>query len=309
VTAWQGLVMASAMCTALSSALTGQPHSEANLRGAAGLVLAVSLSIALCGATTVAGLIHRKRRARWAIGDAGWPPPETPHSYAPRAAAGAIGLVLILLVCYHLAIGFDIHPLGRRTAALLLACTAGGGGAALLFLIERKWNVNLADIGMALISLAACCAAVAVLPTEPQSLDHRYPLIFNAVLFALALMSWLWCWLSCVWRQQLDGDVAWTTAGRMIEPAVRVSFFTAVAALVLAGLMTAWPRLSTVSTMDHSLGRIAAGTAGHLLLLWAILWSARRTRLASFIGLAVLSTISLVGFLYVRTGPLTSAAY
>jgi hypothetical protein len=61
--------------------------------------------------------------------------------------------------------------------------------------------------------------------------------------------------------------------------------------------------------MDHSIGRLVAGVAGHLLLLWAVLWGAHRVRQARFTGLAVLAVASLLVFVYVRTVPHTTGAF
>jgi hypothetical protein len=162
---------------------------------------------------------------------------------------------------------------------------------------------------MGLLSLALCCVAVMLLPAEPAALSVRYPLILNATLIALAVITWLWAWLSCVWHQQLDQGNAWTTAGWLIRPAQRLSFFAGMLGLALASLMTVWPRLVGMPDMDHSLGRIAAGVAGHLVLLWALLWCARRLRRRSFTALAFLSLASMLSFVYVRSLPLTTAVF
>ncbi|MHC4065829.1 MAG: hypothetical protein ACYSUQ_03670 [Planctomycetota bacterium] len=295
------------------AALLLHPSDRAPVSGWAGsasaLLLAETLAVVLCGFVTAQGVIRGRRRARWAHSDAVGPPADAPEWPGFRASCGALSLLLFLLVCYHLGVGFDVHPLGRRVAAILLMAASGGCGMALMFLVDRRWNLDLADIGLAHICLAACCAAVIVLPAEPVALGERYPLIFNAMVIALAATSWLWCWLSCVWQQQLDGGTAWTTAGRLIQPALRASFFSAVTALIVAWLMTIWPRLPAVSTMDHSFGRVAAGVAGHLILLWAVLWSARRTGKSSYIALAVLTAAGLVAFVYARTLPLITSAF
>lgn len=300
------LIVLAAALAALLFHRYGQTPAGGYARGAWGLVFAVTLALVLCVFVAIQGLIHRRLRTRWAGSGASCPPAEGPDWPGFRASCGGLGLVLVLLACYHLAVGFDVHPPGRRAAAILLMGALGGCGAALLVLADRRWSANLADVGMAQLCLAACCGAVAVLPSEPVALERRYPLIFNAILIALAVMTWLWCWLGRVWRQQLDGGTAWTTAGRMIEPAGRVSFFSGLTALVVAWLMAVWPRLPAVSTMDHSLGRIAAGVAGHLLLLWALLWSARRTRRLFFTSLALLAVASLLAFVYARTAPLAT---
>jgi hypothetical protein len=278
-------------------------------RSAWALLLAGGLAALLCGSVIVQGVLGRRRRARWLRTDPRRLVEPAPHWPGFRTSAAATGLVLILLICYHWVAGFDAEPVGRRLGALAMTCTAGGGAAALLFLLGRGWSLNLADIGMGLVCLAVCCAGVVVLPVSPTALVERHPLILNALLIGLALTTWLWNWLSCVWRQQLDAGVAWTTAGRMIAPATGMAFVAGAAALVVGSLMAVWPRLPMVSTMDHSIGRMVGGVAGHLLLLWAVLWGARRVGQARFVGLAVLAMVSLLAFVYVRTIPLTTSGF
>lgn len=278
-------------------------------RSAWALVLSGGLAGVLCGFVIVQGVLRRWQRARWLRTDPGRLLEAAPHWPGFRASCAAIGLVLVLLVCYHLVLGSDAEPVGHRLAALAMTCITAGSAAALLVLLGRGWSVNLADIGMGLVCVAACCAALTVLPGKPTALPQRFPLILNALLFGLALMTWLWNWLSCVWRQQLDAGVAWTTAGEMITPATRMAFLAGAVGLAVASMMIVWPRLPMVAAMDHSIGRLVGGVAGHLLLLWAALWGARRAGQARFIGLAVLAVISLVAFVYVRTVPLTTSAF
>lgn len=278
-------------------------------RGAGAPVLATGLAAVLTAAVITQALCASSRRTRLLRSDPRLtlaPPPAWP-GFATGCAA--VGLALVTIVCYHLGVGADTQPLGPRLTALLLTAVSGGSGVALLFLAGRSWGVGLAEIGMGLICLAACCAATMAVPAEPAALTRRYPLLFNAMLFALALMTWLWSWLSCVWRQQLDEGRAWTTAGRMIAPATRVSFSCGGVALVVTSAMTAWPRLATVGTMDHTLPRVAAGVAGHLFLLLALLWCARHVRQTRFVALAALTVLSMLAFVFVRTVPLKTAAF
>ena len=225
------------------------------------------------------------------------------------AGCGLVGLALLFLICYHLAIGVDTEPLGRRLTALLLAGVSAGSAAAVLVLLGRTWSLGLANVGMGLICLAVCCTAFIFVPSEPVDLARRYPLLFNALLFSLALMVWFWSWLSRVWVQQLDDGVPWTTAGRMIAPATNVAFACGVIAVAISSLMAIWPRLAVVPTMDHTIGRISAGVAGHLALLAAMLWSARKLNQPRFVVLAVLTTAAMLAFIYIRTVPLTTAVF
>ncbi len=273
------------------------------------LILPGGVAVLLCLLVAVREIVEARRRQRWFAREP-WRSPAPPLDWPGfTAACSAAGLLLALDVCYHLGTGFAGIPSRPRTAALVLACLAAGSGAGLLLLLRHARGGALAELGMALVSLAACCAAVVVVPDQPRALSLRYPLIFNAVLVGLAAVSWFWAWLACVWQQQLDGGQAWTTAGRLIRPARRLSFVAAFVALGAGVLMTVWPRLTVAPGMDDSLGRVTAGVAGHLALLWATLWCARRLRAGGFILLAAATVISLLAFIYLRTAPLTTAAF
>jgi len=273
------------------------------------LLVAILATLLLCAGVILQGAIHSRARQAWLRSGAPGPPGESPRWPGFRPFCGILGLVVLVLGCYHVGFGAAPALVGKCLGALLMGAACGASAAAMFALVSRSWSVNLADVGLALFNVAACCVAVALLPGQPGELALRYPLIFNAVLAALAVLTWFWCWLSRVWEQQLDGGVAWTTTGRMIGPARRVAFFAAVLALLVGWLMTVWPRLPGVSTMDDSFGRIAAGIAGHLALLWAALSGARRTRQPGFVVLALLTVAGMLAFVYVRSVPLTTAAF
>jgi len=285
-----------------------QTSAGVYVRSAWALALAAGLAAVLCGFVIARGVRRGSQRSRWMRTDPDRLLEPDPRWPGFRSSCTAVGLLLILLVCYHLLFGIDAEPVGQRLGALAMAVIAGAGAVALLVLLGRGWSVNLADVGMGLMSLAVCCVTLVVLSGRPADLSHRYPLILNALLVGLALMAWFWNWLRCVWLQQLHEGVAWTTAGKMIGPATRMAFIAGTAGLLVASLMAVWPRLSAIPAMDHSLGRMVCGVAGHLLLLWAVLWGARRVGQARFIGLAVLTAVSLLAFVYVRAVPLSAAA-
>jgi hypothetical protein len=109
-----------------------------------------------------------------------------------------------------------------------LVCAAAG--AVCVFMTYRRWSANTAGLGLSLLSLSAVfvsCAvtAVTVAPRDATEYAERIPTLFNAVLFALALMIAWWRWLANVWQQQLLGDIPWTTAGRMIPYNRHFRFF------------------------------------------------------------------------------------
>jgi hypothetical protein len=281
------------------------------VRSASSVALSLGLAITLCAFVSAQGLLWRRLRRRALLADPqpsvaadppGWP--------GFRLSAGAVGLILIFLSCYHFAAPVEIAPGGYRLTALSMTVVSAMGGAALFALVGRRWNEDLADAAMGLVSMAPCSAAIALLPATPASLSDRYPLIFNAVVIALAVMTSIWIWLARVWHQQLDPDAAgrpWTTAGRLVRPAGRFGFFTAAIALLVAFLMSIWPCIPTVAGSDDSLGRFVAGLGGYLMLTLILIRGARLTHRGSLSALSVLSILGMVGFIVVRLLPYASA--
>jgi len=125
-------------------------------------------------------------------------------------------------------------------------------------------------------------------------------MLFNAMLVALAVMAWLWGWLSGVWRQQLDDGKAWTTTGHMVGPAADFAFQAAGVGLIVALLMAAWPRMDAIGTGDDSMGRMLFGIGGHLLLILALLAGGRRTGRTRYGRAVVVTVLSLLLFIGVR---------
>jgi hypothetical protein len=265
-----------------------------------GLILAGVLAVVLCAAVIREGAVRSLRLARGLRRDPTLllePLPETPLLHT---AGSVIGAVLVLLAVLGLAVPLELRPGGYRLAALAHAFFALAGGIALFVLVWRRWSLARAELAMGLITLSVCLLAAACVPGAPQELQKRYPMIFNAMLIALAIMAWLWGWLSGVWRQQLDGPVAWTTTGHMVEPAAHFAFQAAGVGLIVALLMAAWPRLGAIGAGDDSLGRILFGIGGHLLLVLALLAGGRRTGRTRFGRTAVVAVLSLLIFIGVR---------
>lgn len=270
------------------------------------LVAIVGLSLVVTGFVAVQSIF--RGRARWRavrrnpdalLGEYGdWP--------GLRKSTGVIGILLVLLICFQTAVPPNVGPIGDTLSALITAVCAGATGGAVFSLLGRRWSVNLADTGMGLVTLAAASLAVAFVPSEPVALEARFPVVFNAYMFALAIMSWFWVWVGRVWRQQIDNGRAWTAGGRLAPLSERFAFFVACLALVLGSLMAIWPRLRPIATLDDSLGRVAAAVAAHLLLVLVLLWNGRMVQRSSFSALTVLVILSLVGFIAVRSWPLTS---
>ena len=275
-----------------------------------GLLLVTLVPAVATSILVVAERLWRARRRRALLASARWGLLEPIPSWSEgQVVCGVAGAVLILLLCYQLAVPADVWPgptsAGRATAVVRSAAAVVCASAILVH-VGRLWSVNLADIALALLTLAACTLATVFVPDEPRELDERYPLIFNAIVFALGLMTWVWGWLAEVWHQQLDQgvpdgrDPAWTTAGRLVPVNRRFSQVTGAGGLMVAAIMSVWPALRTVSADDDSLGRMSAGVAAHLLLLLASMRCARWTRRPAFRILSLFVLLSMVVFVVVR---------
>ena len=223
-----------------------------------------------------------------------------------RKTAGAIGLLLILLISYELASSPLTGSVTGRVRCIILTLCAASAGVAMFRLFVEKWSDNFADAAMGLLTLAAGSLSLVLLPAEPAAAASRFPLVFTSLLVAFAVMTWLWVWLGRVWCQQLDDGEAWTAGGRLSLSSAVFGFFVACVALVNGSVMAFWPRFRSVGVFDDSVGRMAAGMGGYLLLLLVLLWSRRTSGRAGFGILALLAVFSMLSFLAVRAGPLSS---
>ncbi len=267
------------------------------------LSLLVGLSLVLCVFIGMHGWF--RRRSMWMAvrtdPDALLGPIEEWPGF--RKAAGAMSVLVVLIVCYELA---SAGATGDRGWAVLVFVCAGASGVATFSLLGERWSVNLAEVGMGLVTLSVSVLMLSALPSYPRDSASRFPMVFNGLMIGLGLMAGFWVWIGRVWAQQLDGDVAWTTAGRISRLSAGFAFFVALLALVSGSVMAIWPRLRPVGVFDDTLGRMSAAVAGHLWLLLVVLWSGRRTGRTGFDALAFLVGLSLVGFVAVRAGPLAS---
>lgn len=274
------------------------------------LLLVTGLTVVLCGFVTAQWVL--RSRARWRAactnpdalldGFEEWP--------GFRKMAGAVSVLLILLICYELASVPSGGVVSGRLGALIISGCAGLSGAAVFSLLGLRWSVNLADAAMGLVTLGVAALGLTLLPSEPADAAARFPMIFNALMMAFAVMTWFWVWIGKVWRQQLDHGRAWTAAGRMAANSCpRFAFLAACLALSIGWLTAIWPRLRPIGVFDDSLGRVAASVAAHLTLLLAVLWSGRMTGRSSFGVLAILVVVSLVGVVVVRALPLSETVH
>jgi hypothetical protein len=266
------------------------------------LVAIVGLALIAGGFTRGHGLARARRRRRAAT--EGTAATEQDHEWRGlRTSVGAIGVVLVLLIGLQTAVPPDREWVSPRWAAMMTAGAALLAATACFHHVAWRWSANLADLAMGLVTLAAGSAAVAWIPSDAGGLDAQFPLVFNAWMIALGLMSALWGWLGRVWLQQLDGGRAWTAAGRLSALTPGFAYFTSCLGVALGGLMTVWPRMRPIGIPDDSLGRMAAGAAGHLLLILVLLWNGRRGRGKSHWLPAMAAAASLVGFILVRSAP------
>ncbi|MFH0982659.1 MAG: hypothetical protein V2A79_14135, partial [Planctomycetota bacterium] len=123
-----------------------------------------------------------------------------------RLAGGGVGLLLVFLIGYPLLMPFEAWPVGYRAGALLRSAAAVAGAAVLLVQVGQVWSRGLADLALGLLTLAVCTLATAFVPLDSSDRPRHCPVLLNAVVFALGLMTWFWTWLAQVWQQQRDED-------------------------------------------------------------------------------------------------------
>jgi hypothetical protein len=275
-------------------------HATAMDWARTGLLAAGALTVLLCAAVIAEGAARSLHVARGLRHDPDILLKPRPESSVLQSAGSVIGAILVLLAVFGLAVPVEWQPGGYRPAALGHGLLALAGGAALFTLVWRRWSLVRGELAMGLITLGVCLLATVFVPSDPRELQARYPMMFNAILIALAGMSWLWGWLSGIWRQQVDDGTAWTTAGRLVDPAKDFEFQVAVVGVIVALLMAVWPRLGTVGVGDDSLGRMLFGVGGHLLLILALLAGGRRTGRTRYGRTAAVTVLSLLLFIGVR---------
>lgn len=184
-------------------------------------------------------------------------------------------------------------------------------GYTCFFMTYRRWSGNTASLGIALLTLAAAMAACFVaavlgLVAQGEGYADRLPVLFNAILFGLAVMIALWRWLAGVWDQQLLDGVPWTTTGRLIPYAKRGAFVIASLAMLAAFQIALWPEMVTSSGDDNSRGRMIAGV---LAIAWLVLITTRIARRenssqAATLGVALLCALAIFVFLRMPASPL-----
>lgn len=258
-------------------------------------------------AVALEGACDSRDRRRWARVHPDALAAPHPARRGLHASCGLVGLLCVVASSMHLALlPVDSAP-WRALRWIAMALLNGLSGAAVLVLVVRRWSAGIAEVGLWLISIGIAAAAAAFIPSAPASAVDQYPMLFNAVMAGFVVASALWMWLANVWDQQLLDGTAWTTAGRLIPDARRMSFLCGCLALLVGVLMALWPRFPAVASADDRLGRFAAGVAANLLALAVFARGARFSRRTAFHVLAALSVLSLLGFAAVRMLPFASA--
>ena len=267
--------------------------------------LMVSLAIILLLASTGNACMAGRRRRQPLL-----PPDEGVAASAPERpgfwmSCGILASVVILLASYHLAVPVALERGGFRLGALAVTVAGAVGAAACFAQVARAAAPKLGDAGMGLSSLFFCGLAVAVVPSRPQTLAERYPMVLNAMVVglacALAGSTWVASLRGTRWRTSTVGALL----GRLMPHAKRFAFLNAVLALTLAWLMALWPRFRSIGVSDGSIGRITAGFGANLFLLLVMLWAARRLKRLTFHLLTILALVSAAGFMTMRMLPFT----
>lgn len=247
-------------------------------------------SVILAIFTFLGGWIEHRRRCRaWPdrLDDLLEPLPSWPGF---RQSAGIVAATHLVVGC------IVIHHPPIFLVALI-------SGICMLVLASRRWEENLADSGLALITLAVVSLFMLFMPDHAYSSANAFfAEVFNRALIALAVMTWFWHWLASVWKQQLDNGQAWTTAGRLIRITERVGYLVAATGVLMAIQLAAWPKLKYVYITDMERYRWIVGLIGYGLLTGALLISARRAGKTTLAWLALLAIASAVAFILIR-GP------
>jgi hypothetical protein len=280
-------------------------------RGADGMIqrtpMPLGLAASLSGALLVASALQTRAQAiaphatmkpkagesAHVLRDVGW--------VGFRPFCGMTAMLILVLVVYVLVVPIRLGESGYRLTMLLNGLSAGVAALAMYLVVRVQWDANLAGIAMGLTSLVLCSFAAAFIPSGTATHDQRYPMLFNAIIFALAGATGLcsYCAARVVGQRAQRTDTESTIAGTVN----RFSINMAGLALFISTMMAVWPRLPGITTMDDSFGRMTAGTAANLFLLLVLLRCSRGPLRPVFSVLALLSALSAAGFVLIRVLP------
>lgn len=204
-------------------------------------------------------------------------------------SVGIIGVLVLILGCVHIVTFW-------ATAAAFIT------GAAIMAMVARRWEENLADLSVGLLSLGIASLPLLWVSTPEHLAPSWFANVFARLIIGLAIATVFWHWLAGVWHQQLDNGQAWTTTGRLIRTAKRVGFLCGATALLVAMNLAFWPLFPRIQDPDNSLERWLWGLGAGLLLIGTLTLSALRSRKTTVAWLAGFATASLVAFILIRLG-------
>jgi len=257
------------------------PWTQALIAWTTGVILAFALA---------ENFYRRWRRVR------AWPDhlaylTETPQGWPGFDYSVAImGLVVLLLGLVHI-------TWAGSTLSVGLA------GSSVLALAHRRWNSNLGDLGLALISVGIVSLPLRLPLDAYAPTGEVFAEIFNRALIGLAVATAFWHWLMRVWTQQLDGRRAWTTAGRLVASARRTGYLCGATGVLVGFHLALWPALPAVATLDNSPWRWGWGLTGEGLLVLALLYATRSTRKTTLAWLTLWALGATATFILVRLAP------
>ncbi|HRX85068.1 MAG TPA: hypothetical protein P5572_08625 [Phycisphaerae bacterium] len=171
----------------------------------------IALAAALCALQAFAGALRTSRRYRlaWTMPEALAEPP-TPSAAVQSSTTVLAWAALLLGALLVVTATPSWHSSVWR--GVVLAAGAFACGGTVFRNLQSAWSPVRATLGAAFITIGACFLINIVLGL-PQAVSGQW----GALVVACACSVALWTWLAGVWRQQLEGDKAWTAAGRMIS--------------------------------------------------------------------------------------------
>lgn len=246
---------------------------------------AMVLAVLLCAFAASDSVATRRRRyllmraypSGLADGRGGWP-----GMIGAGVTTGAVVLVLTLV-----ALVLPAGALGasQRWALSLTGLVVAGAGATVLFRLERCWARLYAHVGGGLVAVGACTLVLSVMPVGGERDAVRGDLAVIAGVLAVAAL--IWNWLFRVWRQQLDNQTPWTTAGRLCVMAHELVLADLVAALVVASAGLLGPLMLHPAAHRGDGAQLLWGVGAWGVLMLAAFRGRRRWRTRWFLVIAI----------------------
>jgi len=204
-------------------------------------------------------------------------------------SVGIIAVLLLLLGCVHI-----VSP--WITVSTVVA------GGSILVLVNRRWEANLGEIAIGLVTLGLVSLTLNIVPRPMEPSPEYFAWLFNRTLFGLAAATWLWHWLADVWHQQLDHGQPWTTTGRLIRIVQRIGYLCGVTGVLVSLHLSFWPRFPVVNILDNTVPRWIGGLSANGLLILALISAACRTKKPTLAWLVLFAGTSTFAFTMIRLG-------